>query len=111
MARVVTREVTRDVTGRLQERRDGRCYVVATRGASKHVMKDGMKVTTRDVARVVTRDLSRDVTKNVTRYATIDATTNVVMCETTGAARRAARHMMKGLTKVMTRGPELLRET
>ena len=72
MARVVTRDVTRDVMRgrggdardrrRLQERRDGRCYVVATRGASRHVMKDVMKVMTGDVARVVTRDLSRDIT-------------------------------------------------
>ena len=36
-----------------------RCYVVAARGASRHVrkdvmMKDVMKVTTRDVGRVVT---------------------------------------------------------
>ena len=40
-----------------QERRDGRRYVVATSGASRHKMKDAMmkdatKVMTRDVARV-----------------------------------------------------------
>ena len=79
MARVVTRDVGDDARDRkrLQERRDRRCYVVATRGASRHVMKDVMKVMTRDVARIVTRDLSRDVTKSVTSYA-IDVTRNAV---------------------------------
>ena len=90
MARVVTRDPRRDArgddardSGRLQERRDGRCYVVATRGASRRVMKNVMmkdvtKVMTRDVARVVTRDLSRDVAKSVTSYETIDVTRSVV---------------------------------